>query len=362
METVPIIKQSFFGYCLATLQELNVSSNVIIEKAGIPHWEDATPEDVVPMEHVYRLLQTAVQITGSGRYGILTAQGHDVVDLAGLGQALHGRISVYDILSTASRLANKFSTTLRFWIERGNDGVWFCRRNLAIFPDLETGMNQLEMMTLTVMVDFVRIGAGPTWTPRAARMIGPPPKLELDWPEFQGTVFRYNHVCSAIFVPDGVLASMEAPTSTQIVAMSADAERKLQESWADIGLVASSRALLSSLLIHGDANLENLADAAGVSPRTLQRRLNEEDTSFNRLRDEVRFEKARQLLAHPDLSVLDVSHSVGYQNLPHFTRAFRRWSGLTPTRYRHTLMPPGSDVRGSHAVQRPQSVGADKRV
>lgn len=71
-----------------------------------------------------------------------------------------------------------------------------------------------------------------------------------------------------------------------------------------------------------------------VSERTLHRRLDANATSFGRLLDKIRHERARDLLDKSTLSVERISEMLGFAETSSFTRAFRRWEGVSPLRYR----------------------------
>ncbi|MFI6042709.1 AraC family transcriptional regulator [Nocardia sp. NPDC051321] len=77
-----------------------------------------------------------------------------------------------------------------------------------------------------------------------------------------------------------------------------------------------------------------VANELFMSPRTLSRRLNEEDTSFRGLLDEVRQLMSEQLLAYTDLSTEQVAARLGYAEAASFIRAFRRWKGCPPQEFR----------------------------
>lgn len=98
--------------------------------------------------------------------------------------------------------------------------------------------------------------------------------------------------------------------------------------------LALVRARLRRDLASGRPSLEGLAKAMHMSARTLQRRLEEGGTSFSKLVDDVRSDTARQLVAQSDLSVTEISFMVGYAHPRAFIRAFARWTGETPQRYR----------------------------
>ncbi len=84
----------------------------------------------------------------------------------------------------------------------------------------------------------------------------------------------------------------------------------------------------------GEVSLEEIASRLAMSPRTLQRRLNDESTSFSELRDEFRHEMANQLLGETELSIYEVAFLLGYSEPSTFYRAFRRWEGASPLQFR----------------------------
>jgi AraC-like DNA-binding protein len=78
-----------------------------------------------------------------------------------------------------------------------------------------------------------------------------------------------------------------------------------------------------------------LAHALLVSTRTLRRRLEEAGSSYRQLLDEARFRDAKQLLAASDLDLKTIAERLQFTDPANFTRAFRRWAGLTPSVYRN---------------------------
>lgn len=98
--------------------------------------------------------------------------------------------------------------------------------------------------------------------------------------------------------------------------------------------VDTVRRALWSELPGGKPNLWRTASGLGISARTLQRRLREDNTSFTTLLDELRRELAGDLLADKKLAVSDVAFLLGYSEPSAFQRAFRRWRGVSPQRFR----------------------------
>ena len=115
------------------------------------------------------------------------------------------------------------------------------------------------------------------------------------------------------------------------------AQRRLREKWAERDLVSTLRLVLEPLLGQNSADVNTAAEIAGISTRTLQRRLAEQGTCFSEVLEQARYQAAAKLLRRSDIAVADVSDHVGYEHPQHFIRAFRRWAGVTPGRYRGSV-------------------------
>jgi AraC-like DNA-binding protein len=106
------------------------------------------------------------------------------------------------------------------------------------------------------------------------------------------------------------------------------------------------RRLLRTEVLRGEASASQIAGLCLVHRRTMSRRLRAEGTRFRRVADEVRFEIACQLLRIPHITFSEVATLLGFSEGSAFTRAFRRWSGQTPTAWRASH-PRQRQVHGS---------------
>ncbi|MBX3621641.1 MAG: AraC family transcriptional regulator [Rhizobacter sp.] len=88
------------------------------------------------------------------------------------------------------------------------------------------------------------------------------------------------------------------------------------------------------------ATAESAAEAIGISVRTLHRRLADEGTSFQRVKDEFRRDRAVQLLTKSQAPINRISEQLGFDSAASFHRAFRGWTGDTPGAFRATGAPP----------------------
>ncbi len=84
----------------------------------------------------------------------------------------------------------------------------------------------------------------------------------------------------------------------------------------------------------GSVNPCNIARRLGVSPRSLRRRLGDEGHSLSALADQVRRELALSELSNPEIPIKRIADRVGFSEVSAFHRAFKRWTGVTPARYR----------------------------
>jgi AraC-like DNA-binding protein len=85
--------------------------------------------------------------------------------------------------------------------------------------------------------------------------------------------------------------------------------------------------------------LASVAEALGLSRRTLVRRLEKEDLSYQYLLDETRNELACWYLRHTDDSLSAIAEKIGFSDQANFSHGFRRWQGLAPSEYRMCFLP-----------------------
>lgn len=111
-------------------------------------------------------------------------------------------------------------------------------------------------------------------------------------------------------------------------------DSELRGRGGEAAFVAELRAHVQALLGEGDALAEPVARALGTSERTMQRRLRQAGTGFRDVVDEVRREAALAELGRGTATVTDIAFKLGFSDLSAFSRAFRRWTGTSPSEYR----------------------------
>ncbi|AZD71960.1 AraC family transcriptional regulator [Pseudomonas chlororaphis] len=142
-------------------------------------------------------------------------------------------------------------------------------------------------------------------------------------------------------------ADLEAPLPTANEAMALLHDRFAGEylaRFSESRVTHKARQALCRLLPQGEPKREAVAQTLHLSQRTLQRRLQEEGTSFQTLLDDTRRELAEQYLAQPSMTLLEIAYLLGFADPSNFFRAFRRWFDATPGEYRARLQESGAAI------------------
>ncbi len=145
------------------------------------------------------------------------------------------------------------------------------------------------------------------------------------------TRLRFDQPVHRLVFPASVL---DLPlTSADVVATQLARQQCERELAATVesGLAGRIRATLAT---RTTAALDDIARELHLSPRTLKRKLADAGTTFSTIRDEVRLQRALLLLDNRALSIGEIADALGYSELPNFTRAFRKWTQMTPAAYR----------------------------
>lgn len=111
-------------------------------------------------------------------------------------------------------------------------------------------------------------------------------------------------------------------------------QRRLYEMEKDDSFSAKVRSALTELLPGGMSTADDVAEKLGVSKRTLQRKLLDEDTSFQKQLNSTRELLAKNYLRNTDMSSDDIAFLLGYQEINSFLRAFNLWTGMSVSEYK----------------------------
>ncbi len=117
-------------------------------------------------------------------------------------------------------------------------------------------------------------------------------------------------------------------------------EREARELLADFdvntNLASAVRAVIYRQLADGEPSLEGVAEALGLSARSLSKRLVAQSLRFPEILDRLRQSLAEIYLQDASLSLTEIALLLGFAESSSFSRAFRRWRGVSPNQYRRS--------------------------
>jgi AraC-like DNA-binding protein len=229
-------------------------------------------------------------------------------------------------LKQTCKWASLEDSNLSNWLEHHDDHVRICSRLAGTkgFQHLEHS----QWLQNIIPIHIVRQFAGSDWSPATIAFEArytPSPACQSLWPN---TRFLSGQEASWIDVPIAFLALPNRTNGNPSLLPGEEVERSGYE------IVETLKLMLPSYLDEGPPSLAEIAELAGVSMRSFQRKLSYAGLTYSDLIDTVRFENASKLLRDTDCKIIEVAFSSGYADPAHFTRAFRRMAGVTPRQFR----------------------------
>lgn len=205
------------------------------------------------------------------------------------------------------------------------------------FGQSTPGFRQTEWQSLIVLVKIVQLFAGRRWQPEKMSLRSSQPLPPLAAGLFPDVRFLVNQNDSSISFSIDLLGLGPCDYASEVAA-------KLEPVEAGVGPIEvatdfpdSLRRLLATYSRDGYPSLALFSGIAGISARTMQRRLSDHGLCFSRLVERVRFDVAARLLRLTDASSLEIAFEIGYEDPSNFARAFRRLAGCSPREYRSQL-------------------------
>jgi len=117
-------------------------------------------------------------------------------------------------------------------------------------------------------------------------------------------------------------------------ALKKQAEAELQDVAESCSFAERVRQLIVTRYADSEPNMQSIARRLGLSPRSLRRKLEAEGTGFGAVSDDALAQVARDILNEPHTTVQEAAYRMGFSEASSFHRAFKRWTGMTPSAYR----------------------------
>ncbi|WP_306565103.1 AraC family transcriptional regulator [Aquabacterium sp.] len=311
-------------------RQLGVDPGALLKAAGIP--EADLQAERWPIDHITRLWHAAQACTGDPGFGLKVGTGVSPASINVVGFALQSAATLREAIVMVQKYQRLISDGGRFQMLAGQTATWVVyhpqQGRLAFSPA------QIEAVLATV----VRLAGWLTGTAfRPVRVQFSQAQLAPahDYHRVFGCPVEFEQALSGLLVDNAVLDQPLPQADAQLAQMH---ERYTAARLAALAIDSVSapdvRQWLRLQMGPQVPRRAQAAQALGVSERTLARRLAAQGQTFESLLDEVRRELALQAVADPQRSLAEIAQSLGFAEASTFYRAFCRWTGLPPVRWR----------------------------
>jgi len=312
------------------MAELGLSPSAVLRRAGLPPSFLDQPRVLLKTEELFALWRAIGEVSDNPAIGLLlgtetkTERFHPV-SLAALstesfGQAVK-QMARYKQLTSPEEIRQQM-----------NEEEWSIHFHWLLADQVEP-MALIECAFAWVL-SVARHGTGTRLSPLRMEFVQPRPHIKAIERHFGCPV-----VCGA---PHNAIVFRAADAQRPFVTRNAELlamlapqfEEELKRENGDESFVDRVRLAIQQKLTGQRPTIEDIADALHISSRTIQRRLQKEGSSFQRLLEEARHQLARQYLNNSVLELNEAAYLLGYNDANSFVRAFRTWEGVPPARWR----------------------------
>ncbi len=333
------------------------SAEALCERSGLDLRELDDQDNRVPLTKYRALLRAAKDLCDDPAFALHFGEAVDLsaMSVVGLiGRASQTMLEAFLQLNRYGGLVVEvdLGPTARFQIEPGDGGLWMV--------DTRRDPNAFFELTESTMA---RVSCGCMRMVREAGWTGPPPSLKAAHFTHPDPGYRseYERIFRApvVFEAERNAIMFDAEWTGFTLALQPRYAFGILSKHADTLLDTlkrskSTRGRVESLLLPvlhtGDVSKDTIAERLGLSSHTLLRRLKTEGTTFEAVLDELRHKMALHYLEGRKVSVNETAYLVGFSEPSAFSRAFKRWTGSSP-----------SALRASRASEQPGAPLPERR-
>jgi AraC-like DNA-binding protein len=316
----------------AVLASLGANPAEVLAEAGFDLALFDDPDNLISFAARTHLANHCVARTGCRHFGLLVGQqlGLDSLGLVGL------LVKYSPDVGTALRSLVRY---MHLHVHGATTSLEMGDRNAtlgyAIYQPQVEATDQIGAGAVAMLFNILRTLCGPDWKPVEIQFAHRKPENVAPFRRYFRAPLTFDAEQNAVvFAADWLKRSLPGADAGvhRLLQRQIDA---LEVRHGD-DFPEQVRSVLRSALVTGQAKADQVAALFSMHARTLNRRLNAFGTGFRELVDEGRFEIARQMLEDSAMPVSQIAAMLDYADASAFTRAFRRWSGTTPARWRAT--------------------------
>jgi AraC-like DNA-binding protein len=321
----------FLAYMPVLLRRFGVDPLEVLAAAGLsPHALD-NPEATIPYRAVGLLAVASCERTGRPHFGLDIGREIRTSTLGILGELMRNaptlRVALQDFALHQHRHAH-------------GGVVYLMEDQLQAFfgyavyqPNVPGNSMICDGAAMGAFTVFCELTGGSSTSGVEVLISRSEPLNVAHYRRSFGVKLSFNADQTAIVFPRRMLEQPIAGASARRRRM---LEEQIRALWfaGDNDIFTRLRRELRIALIRGHVSAITIAAQLRMNRRTLDRRLSALGLPFQKALDETRCEYAQQLLAYTRLEIAKIATIVGYTDPSVFTRAFVRWAGLTPSRWR----------------------------
>ncbi len=290
------------------------------------------PDNRIPFAQLVSLYEKAAALSGDDNFGLhlgqsTTPTAFDVVGYCALNSPTLG-----DAFARVSRYHSIWTDGALFTVETSND------TSAIVYSYSDTSIREHRQdaeMTLATVTTLCRNICSPGFAPTTVEFQHDAPADTSEHIRLFRCPINFRAPANKLTFSSSFLSSPIAKADASLCAvLDRHAEELLAKFPPRDSLVDRVRGIIAGELRGGDPSLERIADQLGLTPRTLQRKLQEFGTSHNELLDTMRRQLAMRYLREDEMAICEVAYLLGFSESSSFHRAFKRWTGLTPKEFR----------------------------
>lgn len=322
---LPGIIRDTFGE--RTLERVN-------RRTGLDFEQITDDNSFIPHTVLCGLVEETSRSTGIENLGLIVAPALSIANYGCWGGYVLGADSLEAAIERAAGSMGLHSNTDRCAFARRDTYARLAYRSAARG---QPGYAHVACGIAGVMLSLCREYLGSRWTPLRFEFDIARPARPAAFEESFGCPVTFDAPVMAIFLRLGDLAARRRAARSSSWITFEDVARARRERANAARLCDLVIEQIRLQLYAGAISIEAVAQALDVSVRTLQRELNREGLDFRTLANEVRWRRGAELLRATGETVTTIALTLGYSVPAHFSRAFRRQTGLSPEEFRRFL-------------------------
>lgn len=341
------------------VDELGGDPWTLLAAARIPVTSVGDPESLVDVRSLLAVLEAAAEHTGAADFGRQLANRQGIEILGALGWAARTASTVGSALDAIDQHMAAYTPELVAHVDP-QDGERLARFTWGLRTLGDTTHRQTAELGVGISLRVFRLLVDERFSPQVVLFRHQPLTDPQDYVRYYGCPVRFGADEHGFLFRRSVLGRPLAPDA-QVHAMARSYLDTIVVPEDDSG-TGPVLTLIRRMLPLGALSLEQVAVRLGVHPRTLQRRLQDNGTTYHDLVDEVRRAEAARYLTTTRLPLGQVSHLLGYSEQSVLSRSSYRWFGMSPrrtaSRPRRRRSDSGRDVlRPARSARWPYGIG-----